>query len=371
MKILLNHFSIRSKLGVFLVIGAIFFAVIVYGLVIPLAEKEKHVAREGKLLAVVESATSLMRYYEDCIRTYRWKMDSSLPRTREDAKNRIIAHLKQVRYGEDEHIFILDGSAQMVMHPLKTDLDGKDMSKTKAHNGTYPFQQMAFQSQRLGTVFLRYSWLSKWSMSVYEPQTTCAQYFYPWNWVVCSSLYTQDINDAVQKVRLYTIGYICLGSLIGLGVLYFIGFYITKPIVQLARQVKEVTNFAEGNTEKTISVQSNDEIGDLANAFRHTFETLRESHKRFLKVLDSIDATVYVADMDTYKILFTNRKMQESFGRDMTGEICYEVFRAQTEPCSHCTNDRLVDKNGNPADLCVWQGKTPSLKNGTSIMIGP
>lgn len=43
-------------------------------------------------------------------------------------------------------------------------------------------------------------------------------------------------------------------------------------------------------------------------------EALRISHERFLTVLDSIDATIYVADMDTHEILFMNKNMVESFG---------------------------------------------------------
>ncbi len=88
-------------------------------------------------------------------------------------------------------------------------------------------------------------------------------------------------------------------------------------------------------------------------------ESLRMSHERFLTVLDSIDATVYVADMETYEILFMNKNMVESFGRDMTGELCWEAFRNEPRPCRHCTNKQLVDSNGNPAGVCVWQGKNP------------
>ncbi|MCP3954183.1 MAG: response regulator [Desulfobacterales bacterium] len=86
---------------------------------------------------------------------------------------------------------------------------------------------------------------------------------------------------------------------------------------------------------------------------------LRESHERFLTVLGGIEATVYVSDMETYEVLFANKNMIESFGKDMTGEICYEVFREETGPCPHCTNDQLVDGHGDPADVCVWQGKNP------------
>ncbi|MDF1594043.1 MAG: PAS domain S-box protein [Desulfobacterales bacterium] len=88
-------------------------------------------------------------------------------------------------------------------------------------------------------------------------------------------------------------------------------------------------------------------------------EVLRASHERFLKVLNSVDATVYVADMETYEILFMNQFMIESFGRDMTGEICWRVFRGESGPCFHCTNDQLIDENGKPTDVCVWQDKNP------------
>jgi PAS domain S-box-containing protein len=86
---------------------------------------------------------------------------------------------------------------------------------------------------------------------------------------------------------------------------------------------------------------------------------LRTSHERFLKVLNCIDATIYVADMETCEILFMNQHMIESFGRDMTGDICWRVFRGENGPCVHCTNDRLLDENGKPADVHVWQGRNP------------
>jgi len=88
-------------------------------------------------------------------------------------------------------------------------------------------------------------------------------------------------------------------------------------------------------------------------------EALRIAHERFLTVLDSIDATIYVADMDTHEILFMNKNMVESFGGDMTGQLCWEAFRGTDGPCPHCTNDQLVDDFGQPKDVCIWQGKNP------------
>jgi len=101
-------------------------------------------------------------------------------------------------------------------------------------------------------------------------------------------------------------------------------------------------------------------------------EELKESHKRFLTVLNSLDATIYVADMETYEIYFMNKYMIESFGRDMTGEICWDVFRGASGPCPQCTNDQLIKPNGELAGVCNWQDKNPIngkwyINNGRTI----
>lgn len=86
---------------------------------------------------------------------------------------------------------------------------------------------------------------------------------------------------------------------------------------------------------------------------------LQASHKQFLTVLDGIDATIYVVDMKTYEILFMNKHMKESFGRDYTGELCWQVFRNESRPCLACPIDKLCDENGKPTDVFVWSDKNP------------
>ena len=110
------------------------------------------------------------------------------------------------------------------------------------------------------------------------------------------------------------------------------------------------------NREKTVGYQS---IGMDITERKQAEEALRTSHETFLTVLDGIDATIYVADMESHEILFMNKYMIESFGRDVTGEICWDVFRGESEPCPHCNNDQLIDENGKPAGVCIWQDKNP------------
>lgn len=85
-------------------------------------------------------------------------------------------------------------------------------------------------------------------------------------------------------------------------------------------------------------------------------EELAASHQRFLTVLDGMDALVYVADMQTYEVLFANRYAREAIGTELLGKVCWQTLQAdQAGPCSFCTNNRLLTPEGAPAEACVWE----------------
>jgi hypothetical protein len=53
---------------------------------------------------------------------------------------------------------------------------------------------------------------------------------------------------------------------------------------------------------------------------------LKESHERLLTVLDSLDAVVYVADMETYEILLVNKYLRNLLG-DVVGQTCWQTLQ--------------------------------------------
>lgn len=75
---------------------------------------------------------------------------------------------------------------------------------------------------------------------------------------------------------------------------------------------------------------------------------LKKNHDLLADVLNSIDAGVYVSDLDTDEILFVNQHINQTFGRDLTGEICWKAMRGRSERCSDCLNDQLLDVQGHP-----------------------
>jgi len=116
--------------------------------------------------------------------------------------------------------------------------------------------------------------------------------------------------------------------------------------------VKDATGNVVGMVEATLEITER----------KQAEEALRECHETLLAVLNSIDADVYASDLKNYQVLFINKHMQESFGEDLVGRHCYEVFRGEREPCAHCTNDKLLDANGEPVGVIVWEGQNPVTK---------
>ncbi len=90
--------------------------------------------------------------------------------------------------------------------------------------------------------------------------------------------------------------------------------------------------------------------------------SMHDLYSSFVHIMDSIDADVYVADMDTYEIIFMNQHMRNIFGGDYVGKVCWNVFRNETGPCSICTNKKLLDDYGNPVGEVVWEGQNPITK---------
>ena len=87
-------------------------------------------------------------------------------------------------------------------------------------------------------------------------------------------------------------------------------------------------------------------------------KALKESHERFVTVMDSLDAGVYVADMETYELLFVNKYLMEHLGNDLTGKKCYEVLhKGRTAPCDFCTNRKLMEKGESTSKPLAREGR--------------
>ncbi|MBU8893704.1 MAG: PAS domain S-box protein [Bacteroidales bacterium] len=91
-------------------------------------------------------------------------------------------------------------------------------------------------------------------------------------------------------------------------------------------------------------------------------QILKAEYNRFKTTMDAIDAIVYVADMQTYELLFLNKQAKDILG-DKIGKKCFSVLqKGFTEPCKFCTNHLLLNKKGKPEEPYVWEFQNTKTK---------
>lgn len=115
---------------------------------------------------------------------------------------------------------------------------------------------------------------------------------------------------------------------------------------------------------RTVVFPIKDENGKLKNVIlmfediteqKKAEQAIKKVHENFASVMNEMDSLVYVSDMNTYELLFINSYGRKIWG-DHVGKPCWSVLQeGQKGPCAFCTNDKLLDTNGGPAGVYVWE----------------
>ena len=209
-------------------------------------------------------------------------LEAAEQRFMEDAKKAIA----QLRYGakNTDYFWINDMGPKMVMHPIKPQLNGKDLSGSKDPNGKKLFVEMVNVCQDKGEGFVDYMW----PMPGHEepvPKLSYVKLFKPWGWVVGTGIYLDDVDQAVavkeaeiesaianQRNSLILVILVLL-ALTG-AVVTVISKRITRPIVTASDMLKDIAE-GEGDLTRRLEVDSRDEVGEMAKWFNMFVENIQ------------------------------------------------------------------------------------------------
>lgn len=114
-------------------------------------------------------------------------------------------------------------------------------------------------------------------------------------------------------------------------------------------RVREVTISA------LLEMEVDNKGGSSAAGTSEVMRALSAQFATLSTIFDALSLGIYVADFDTYEILFVNAHTQSLFGTNWAGRRCYEYLQAgQKSPCSFCTNHLLV-KDGKAQPPHLWE----------------
>jgi methyl-accepting chemotaxis protein len=180
-----------------------------------------------------------------------------------DAQKRAMARVAALRYGSSDYYWINDMHPKMVMHPIKPEMNGNDLSTYKDPNGKLLFVDFVDTVRKNGAGFVPYEWPKP---GFEKPQSKLSYVvgFAPWNWVVGTGVYIDDVSTQTWASTQRSL--IAAGSimLIALGVSILVAGSITGP---LRRMTVAMNDLAGGNLAVEVpGIGRGDEVGEMAKA---------------------------------------------------------------------------------------------------------
>ena len=228
-----------------------------------------------KTRELVESAVSLIASYQAQAQAGSLSEDQ--------AKRQALLAVKALRYGHNDYFWVNDMAPTMLMHPIKPELDGRDISQTRDPNGKALFVEMVKVVQAQGEGQVDYMW-ARTSGGTPVPKISYVKGFTPWGWVVGSGVYVDDMEAAITSMRHQVMG-IAAALISGVFlIMHLMARSISQPISQITQAMHQISN--DQFNVQISDTDLNNEIGRLAQAA----ETFRQKGQKLQALTDQAQA---------------------------------------------------------------------------------
>ena len=180
----------------------------------------------------------------------------------EKARANAAARIGAMRYGNGDYFWI-NNLSQMIMHPIKPELNGKDVKGIKDPSGRPIFFEAAELVKQQGSGFVGYRW-PKPGKDAPQPKLSFVTGFAPWDWVIGTGVYIDDLEAQVwDSVKLVAL--LALVVVLGIGtVAILIARRISAALVEMTSAVTQLGN---GQFDiKLPGLARGDELGDMARS---------------------------------------------------------------------------------------------------------
>lgn len=206
------------------VLAIALFAVAVFWMAMPTFERYLIEQKKKAIRSVAQTALNILRFYD--------QKAVSGEITAEQARNQAIEQIRGIRYGKEgkDYFWINDLHPNMVMHPYRADLDGKDISDFHDLQGKHLFKEFVAVVVKDGSGYVPYLWQWQDDPQRIVPKLSYVELFRPWGWVIGTGIYLNDVQTEIGEI-LWKLAYSLIAILAVISVLSF--YIIRKGIKEI------------------------------------------------------------------------------------------------------------------------------------------
>jgi signal-transduction protein with cAMP-binding, CBS, and nucleotidyltransferase domain/PAS domain-containing protein len=300
-----NKFTYSIVLPTMLAI--IMFVVAFYALIIPMFERSMMERKQEMIVELTNASWSVLVEYDQAYKSGELSLA--------EAQEKAALHIGRMRYGTEQkdYFWIISYAPDMVMHPYRTDLIGKDLSDFTDDHENKLFYDAAQLVKERGAGTTQYYWQWKDDASKIVPKLSYVKGFPEWEWIIGTGIYLDDVTleIAQMKKRLFTLSFL-ITLFITLILIYvlrqtrIIEHKRREAEKQLRISIRKYKSLVEASADGTLLVVA----GKIAFANSRFFSTLADEEEALIGVEFS---SLFEVDWDSLTEKIDNSKKTYSF----------------------------------------------------------
>ncbi|WP_166112131.1 methyl-accepting chemotaxis protein [Pseudoalteromonas sp. Z9A5] len=281
----LRRFSIFQRFAI--LVGIVIFGLIVLSISslnhqYDALKNEQYIKTQN----VVETAYSIITHFHE--------LEQNQTLTQQQAQSQAMQAIRALRYDNTNYFWINNYQPEMIMHPIKPALEGKDLTNNKDPDGKVLFVDMVNIVKSSGEGFIPYKW-PKPGKDKPVDKIAFVKGFNQWQWIIGSGVYLDSIDTAFEEQR----NLIIINAVVMIFAIilfsYFIGKSIVAPTRLAADMMKDISQ-GEGDLTRSLNEEGNDEISELSHSFNSFISKMRESLVHVSQSATDVGEHAYTVD---------------------------------------------------------------------------
>ncbi|MDO1581227.1 methyl-accepting chemotaxis protein [Rhizobium oryzicola] len=259
--------NLKISHQLFILIGAMLatFAIITF-LQIRSSTNAIYHERYEMLRTLVESANSILKDYNDRATKGEFSVD--------EAKKRAYDQLGKIKFEPDGYFTAYDYDVKVVFHPNPQVIGTSSKGKPDANGFMYRDEIVRLGRAGGGYVEFLGPKPGKDPNDYSYPKVSYGKAFEPWQIVMLTGLYTDDLREEVRNTTFKIVGSSIVLFILAVAAAYYIIRGITKPLNNIREALNEV---ADENVSIAIPhTDMGNEVGKMARATKTLQEKVRE-----------------------------------------------------------------------------------------------
>jgi len=226
---------------------------------------------------VVDSTHGLVKHYVS--------LEKSGKLSRQQAQFQALAAVKAIRYDGGNYFWINNFEPTMIMHPIKSALNGKPLAGVKDPNGKALFNVMVETVKKHDAGFVDYVWSRPGGDSPVD-KVSYVKALSEWQWIIGSGIYLDDVRTVfiAEAAKLTFIIVLIISLLIAISSMLV--RTITGPISIVQQVLQQIEQ--DGDFSRRADVSQTDEIGQMALSLNSMLEVQQRSIESLTSVMDAV-----------------------------------------------------------------------------------